>query len=69
MRRGRKLVPLDFDAKTPLVIGGFKALDFFGDGSFYILDVPGVCSRDECEFYLGETFYSTNRAMSAPSLA
>lgn len=23
-------------------IGGFKAHDFFGDGSFYLLDVPGV---------------------------
>ncbi|KAJ7910629.1 beta-lactamase-like protein [Mycena leptocephala] len=45
---GRKLVPLDFDAKTPPVIGGFKALDFFGDGSFYILDVPGHQSGHVC---------------------
>ncbi|KAJ6584906.1 beta-lactamase-like protein [Mycena capillaripes] len=37
---GRKLVPLNFD-KSPLEIGGFKAHDYFGDGSFYVLDVPG----------------------------
>ncbi|KAJ6486903.1 hypothetical protein C8R45DRAFT_1145529 [Mycena sanguinolenta] len=36
---GRKLTRLNFDTESPLVIGGFKALDFFGDGSFYILDV------------------------------
>lgn len=23
-------------------IGGFRAMDFFGDGSFYLLDSPGV---------------------------
>ncbi|KAJ6486908.1 hypothetical protein C8R45DRAFT_828022 [Mycena sanguinolenta] len=34
--------------KSPLVIGGFKALDFFSDGSFYILDVPGHQSGHVC---------------------
>ncbi|KAJ6486911.1 beta-lactamase-like protein [Mycena sanguinolenta] len=45
---GRKLTRLDFDTKSPLVIGGLKALDFFGDGSFYILDVPGHQSGHVC---------------------
>ncbi|EPE36545.1 Metallo-hydrolase/oxidoreductase [Glarea lozoyensis ATCC 20868] len=26
---------------TPLEIGGFRAIDYFADGSLYILDVPG----------------------------
>lgn len=25
-------------------VGTFKGLDYFGDGSFWILDVPGVCT-------------------------
>ncbi|KAJ6590580.1 hypothetical protein DFH09DRAFT_1358773 [Mycena vulgaris] len=43
---GRKLVPLDFN--TQLEIGGFKAHDFFGDGSFYVLDVPGHQTGHVC---------------------
>jgi hypothetical protein len=27
---------------SDLKIGGFRALDFYGDGSFYLLDAPGV---------------------------
>ncbi|KAJ7087217.1 beta-lactamase-like protein [Mycena belliarum] len=38
--KGRKLVGIAF-ADSQLEIGGFKAHDFFGDGSFYLLDVPG----------------------------
>ncbi|KAJ7048482.1 beta-lactamase-like protein [Mycena amicta] len=34
---GRKLVKIDFE----LQIDAFKAHDYFGDGSFYLLDVPG----------------------------
>lgn len=39
---GRTLKELDFE-KDPggLSIGMFKAMDWFGDGSFYILDTPG----------------------------
>ncbi|KAJ6512252.1 hypothetical protein C8R47DRAFT_1094304 [Mycena vitilis] len=37
---GRNLVRLNFD-ETPLHIAGFKAFDYFGDGSLYVLDVPG----------------------------
>ncbi|KAJ7695499.1 beta-lactamase-like protein [Mycena rosella] len=36
----RKLVPVNF-ANSPLEFGGLKAHDFFGDGSLYLLDVPG----------------------------
>ncbi|KAJ7136030.1 beta-lactamase-like protein, partial [Mycena epipterygia] len=43
---GRKLIPLDFDDN--LEIGGFKAHDFFGDGSFYVLDVPGHQAGHVC---------------------
>ncbi|KAJ7151136.1 hypothetical protein C8R46DRAFT_1007946 [Mycena filopes] len=44
---GRKLVHLDFDTST-LVIGGLRALDYFEDGSFYILDVPGHQAGHVC---------------------
>ncbi|KAF7323928.1 Metallo-beta-lactamase superfamily protein [Mycena kentingensis (nom. inval.)] len=37
---GRKLVRVDLE-KSSLTIGGFRAHDYFGDGSFYLLDVPG----------------------------
>ncbi|KAJ7741293.1 hypothetical protein B0H16DRAFT_1890488 [Mycena metata] len=44
---GRNLVRLDFDT-APLVIGGLKALDFFDDGSFYILNVRGHQAGHVC---------------------
>ncbi|KAF4446560.1 N-acyl homoserine lactonase AttM [Fusarium austroafricanum] len=37
---GRELREISFEAK-PLQIGPFRAFDFFGDGSFYLLDTPG----------------------------
>ncbi|KAL2133217.1 hypothetical protein VTI74DRAFT_2726 [Chaetomium olivicolor] len=44
----RELIELDFEtgksgshAYTALAIGRFRALDYFGDGSFYLLDSPG----------------------------
>ncbi|KAJ7676699.1 beta-lactamase-like protein [Mycena polygramma] len=40
---GRKLVPINFD-ESKLEIAGFGAHDFFGDGSLYVLDVPGHLS-------------------------
>ncbi|KAI4092054.1 MAG: hypothetical protein LQ344_003709 [Seirophora lacunosa] len=36
---GRHLREMSFD--SDLRIGGFKAIDYFGDGSFYLLDSPG----------------------------
>ncbi|KAJ7512048.1 hypothetical protein B0H11DRAFT_2213849 [Mycena galericulata] len=44
---GRKLTPIDFE-KSTLEFGGFKAHDYFGDGSFYLLDVPGHLSGHVC---------------------
>ncbi|MCJ1476955.1 hypothetical protein MMC13_005625 [Lambiella insularis] len=37
---GRTLREIDFKEK-PLKIGNFEAYDFFGDGSYYLLDTPG----------------------------
>ncbi|KAF3232432.1 hypothetical protein TWF192_002457 [Orbilia oligospora] len=37
---GREVVELSFESSN-LTIGGMKAIDFFNDGSFYILDAPG----------------------------
>lgn len=33
---------IEFD--SDLKIGNFAAFDFFGDGSFFLLDAPGVSS-------------------------
>ena len=38
--KDRELMEIDFD-ETNIHIGRFKAFDYFGDGSFYILDSPG----------------------------
>lgn len=40
-RRGRHLREIDFDGADSLQIGRFRAFDYFGDGSFYLLDSPG----------------------------
>ncbi|RYP44066.1 hypothetical protein DL768_009435 [Monosporascus sp. mg162] len=37
---GRTALEIDF-AANPLRIGRFDAFDYFGDGSFYLLDAPG----------------------------
>ncbi|KAJ7588121.1 beta-lactamase-like protein [Mycena floridula] len=39
---GHDVVKVNFSNST-LAIGGFPTVDFFGDGSFYLLDVPGHC--------------------------
>ncbi|EXJ80345.1 hypothetical protein A1O1_08489 [Capronia coronata CBS 617.96] len=44
--RGRQLREIDF--KSNLRIDGFAAYDFFGDGSFYLLDTPGHCLGHMC---------------------
>ncbi|KAH8894618.1 hypothetical protein GQ53DRAFT_839624 [Thozetella sp. PMI_491] len=39
---GRILREIDFSAESSsLTVGPFRAHDFFGDGSFYLLDTPG----------------------------
>ena len=40
LHRGRKLVELDFSSSS-LSAGPFRLLDFFHDGSFYIMHTPG----------------------------
>jgi hypothetical protein len=43
MCSGRKLEEIDFSRGEQRVkIGRFDACDYFGDGSFFILDAPGV---------------------------
>ncbi|KAJ5515148.1 hypothetical protein N7463_004700 [Penicillium fimorum] len=39
---GRELIEISFE--NGLEIGGFRAHDYFGDGSFYLLDSPGHCA-------------------------
>lgn len=43
---GRELVEIEFD--TGFEIGEFKAVDFFGDGSFYLLYGPGHTHDHMC---------------------
>lgn len=45
---GRELVELEFN--TGLKLGRFKAIDYFGDGSFYLLDAPGHAVGHTCGF-------------------
>jgi len=39
--RDRTLREVDFSHLPQLTLGGFRAIDFFHDGSFYLLDTPG----------------------------
>ncbi|KAH9032902.1 beta-lactamase-like protein [Lactarius pseudohatsudake] len=39
--QGRDLLELDFTTSSALKIGGLRALDWFGDGSLYLLEAPG----------------------------
>ena len=45
---GRKVREINFSADNPLKIGSFDAFDFFGDGSFYLLDAPGHAQGHIC---------------------
>ena len=33
---------MDFDTDARLELAGFSAIDYFKDGSLYLLDAPGV---------------------------
>jgi len=46
--RGRELREITFTESGTLQIGDFRANDFFGDGSFYILDSPGHAVGHVC---------------------
>jgi glyoxylase-like metal-dependent hydrolase (beta-lactamase superfamily II) len=45
---GRELREIEFD--QGLKVGKFKAFDYFGDGSFYLLDSPGHAIGHMCGF-------------------
>lgn len=45
-REGRRVEEVRFD--SGLKIGRFDALDYFGDGSFYLLDAPGHAAGHMC---------------------
>ncbi|KAI1610759.1 hypothetical protein EDD37DRAFT_631117 [Exophiala viscosa] len=45
---GREHKELDFDNQSTVKIGGFRGLDYFGDGSFYLLDAPGHAVGHVC---------------------
>lgn len=43
---GRTLRQVNFDTESHgLKIGGFRAVDWFNDGSFYLLETPGVSAE------------------------
>ena len=44
---GRSVHEVDFSASS-LTIGGFRAIDYFQDGSFYLLDAPGHTMHHLC---------------------
>ncbi|KAM6479584.1 Metallo-hydrolase/oxidoreductase [Trichoderma sp. SZMC 28011] len=45
---GRVLREISFDTANGLQIGGFNAFDYFGDGSFFLLDSPGHAIGHMC---------------------
>jgi glyoxylase-like metal-dependent hydrolase (beta-lactamase superfamily II) len=45
--KDRELVEISF-TETKLEIGGLRAFDYFGDGSFYLLDAPGHAIGHMC---------------------
>lgn len=57
---GRHIDEIDFS--NALMIGQFRAVDYFGDGSLYVLDVPGVSERfaSFLDPYCGITFSMPN---------
>lgn len=40
--RDRRVHEIDFTDDQSLKLGRFDAFDYFGDGSFYLLNSPGV---------------------------
>ncbi|KAN0094097.1 Metallo-hydrolase/oxidoreductase [Hyaloscypha variabilis] len=45
---GKEMEEISFEGEGELRIGMFRAYDFFGDGSFYLLDVPGHAIGHMC---------------------
>ena len=46
--RGRELREITFNEPGTVQIGDFRAQDFFGDGSFFVLDTPGHAVGHVC---------------------
>lgn len=42
---GREVVEIEF-SEDAITINDMKSYDYFGDGSFYLLDAPGVCCQN-----------------------
>lgn len=45
---GRELREISFDGERSLKLGQYKAYDFYGDGSFYLIDSPGHAVGHMC---------------------
>ena len=45
---GRDLIEIDFDGDRALTLGDYRALDFYGDGSLYLIDCPGHAHGHMC---------------------
>ncbi|KAI3532352.1 metallo-beta-lactamase superfamily protein [Colletotrichum filicis] len=66
---GREVRELDF-ASTQIEIGGLKALDYFNDGSFYLLSAPGHAighinalartTEDSFMYFAGDSFHHSS---------
>ncbi|KAF7299516.1 Metallo-beta-lactamase superfamily protein [Mycena indigotica] len=76
---GRNITPIDF-SKSSLEINDLRAVDYFGDGSFYLLDTPGHIAghltglarvtANPSTFILlaGDTFHHVGEARPRPAL-
>ena len=49
--KGRDLIELDFETDSRrTTVGKYRAIDYFGDGSFYLLQTPGHTADHMCGF-------------------
>jgi glyoxylase-like metal-dependent hydrolase (beta-lactamase superfamily II) len=79
IRSGKTVRKVPFSSST-FSIGGFTAIDFFQDGSFYLLDMPGHCpghmgalarvTSNPSTFILlaGDTFHNGGEIRPSPHL-
>lgn len=65
VRRNRELEEITFDGPLSSRIGQFRAHDYFGDGSFYLLDSPGHAVGHLCG--LVRTTTTTTTTTSQPA--
>jgi hypothetical protein len=62
-RRGREVE--EVSCKGPK-IGGFASHDYFGDGSFYLLDTPGVSIRPKIAWVVNAALTIVTTALRRP---